>query len=123
MELIKLNKLPEELDEAKVYVLDDNHLYALERLGKNGVEDSKLMINFIKGGRHTDKCVAGITSEQLVEVVLHRAMVFEDTFKSGENVEVIEHLMAALSLMNDRTIDRHERGVLGNSGEDYKKGE
>lgn len=121
MERIKLNKLPENLDEAHVFVCDGNHFYALEQLGKDGVQSSKVLLNFIKGGRNTDECQPGILDAQLVEILIHRLQYFENQFQTGENTATIILLQAALELMNDRTISRHERGVLGNSGEDYKE--
>lgn len=121
MKRIKINKLPEHLDEAHLYVMDDNHFYALEQLGKDGVEPSKLLIHFIKGGRNTDKCKPGIVDAQLIEMVLHRTMVFKDKFQSTDSDELIYHLSKALEECNKRTISRHEKGVLGNNGEDYGK--
>lgn len=122
MEEIKLSNLPKELNEAKTYALDGgNHYYRLEVLGKDGVEKGVAMyIDFIKGGRNTEDCQPGIVDAQLIEVLLHRTMMFEEQFQTGENVELIELLEKALQLMNNRTISRHERGVLGSDGSDYE---
>lgn len=121
MKRIKFNKLPEHLDEAHVYVCDENHFYAIEKLGKGGVEPSKLLLNFIKGGRNTNDCQPGILDAQLVEILIHRLSYFDEQFNTTENQQTIAYLLGALDCMNDRTIDRHERGVLGNNGEDYNE--
>lgn len=113
---VNYNKLPEELNVAKVYCQREGHHYIVEQLGKEGV-DGEQYINFIMGGRNSDKCVRGITHEQLMEVIIDRLSFFG----TNDNEEVIALLIKALHLMNDRTVDRHERGVLGNNGEDYEE--
>lgn len=95
MDLINLNKLPEELKE-NVYALSDN-FFALDKVGEYKKEHNKLLIEFTRGDRNSPKCKVGITDAQIVEMLLYRSK------KSGNEV-ITNHLEDILNIMNDKTI-------------------
>lgn len=81
---------------------------------KNGEEDKMAEIKFQKGGRNTEGSIAGVTNEDLLEIVRDRLTAFQSgEFRCRENACAITHIEEALMWLNKRTEDRAERNVLG----------
>ena len=55
----------------------------------------------------------GITSESVLEMLIDRMRFLEAKFPCRENAFVIMKLEEALMWMDKRTVDRHQRGVIG----------
>lgn len=107
----------------KVIVREKGHKYTILHIG-DGDELLGTDIEFINGGRLTEDCEKGITHQALLQIVIDRLKYFQEKFpNTDENDKPIELLEEARVLMFERTKERHERGVLGNSGEDYKEEE
>lgn len=122
MKVIKYNKLPKEIFVPETICKAEGHFYELEKVGYLNERKGSVEIDFLTGAVDNKDRVVGITTEQLLEVLIDRFSYFQDEYPtSNENDKPIKLLKEVLALRNKRTIERHVRGVLGNSGEDYKQ--
>lgn len=81
---------------------------------KNGEKDKMAEIKFQKGGRNTEGSIAGVTNEDLLEIVRDRLIGFQSgDFRCRENACALTHIEEALMWLNKRTEDIAERNVLG----------
>lgn len=55
----------------------------------------------------------GTTNEEVLRVLINRMEFLQDRCPCKENLGVLDHLRGALSLLNQRTLDRESRGVEG----------
>lgn len=74
--------------------------------------DSKQAFNFTRKDEN-GLLYPGITSEQLLIVLIHRHKGLNNAFPSPQNDEFIKHITSALDLLEQRIKDRIERGVMG----------
>lgn len=80
------------------------------------IEESLLteVVKFQNGARDTLRSSHGILDTDLLEIVRHRLMCFQDgSYATRENEMALEHIEEALLWMNKRVEDRAERDVLG----------
>jgi len=61
----------------------------------------------------TGAVVAGITTEQLLDLIIHRHTQMNSAFPSSQNEEFLAHIASARELLADRVRDRVNRGVMG----------
>ncbi len=71
------------------------------------------VINF-QEGPIKEEGVNGISNESLLAIVEHRLQGFQSgEFSCSENLEALNNVREALRWLNNRTLDRLERGVEG----------
>lgn len=69
-------------------------------------------LNFVQ--KNTDgSLMPGVTSEQLLNLLIHRHTQMNAAFPSEQNEAFIAHLQSALDLLEERVKDRVNRGVMG----------
>lgn len=86
-----------------------NHLYSITR-----DNDEIATIQFQHGPRNEENSTKGILDVDLLEIVRDRLTSFQDgPFNSKYNAEALVFVEAALKALNQRVLDRVERGVLG----------
>ena len=93
-------------------VTDAGHGYKLFNAG----EDTQ-PLQFIKKEFDTEgklvTAIEGTTCEAVLEVLINRMQFLNDKLADAHNLDVIEHLAAALQLLEARTQNRVARGVEG----------
>ena len=109
--------------EQTIFVEDDSlyngaHRYFVKPcLGFNNgdteyVQDEEIVIPFIK--KDDDGTItAGLQSEQLVYILLDRAIKLNSRFPSAQNEKMIEGLNMFLDACRERIEERINRGVMG----------
>lgn len=86
-----------------------NHLYSITR-----DNDEISTIQFQCGPRNEKKSIKGVLDVDLLEIVRDRLISFQNgPFNSKYNAEALVFVEAALKALNQRVLDRVERGVLG----------
>ncbi len=70
-------------------------------------------ISFVQKSPDTGELVSGVTSEQLLILLMHRHAQMNAAFPSTQNEEFIKHLQSALDLLEERVKDRVSRNVMG----------
>lgn len=93
--------------EVRAYQESDyGHVYSVVDETDNLLQ----MISFQKGA-FVENDVNGITSEQLIEILIHRTQVLNSEFPSPENDVVIGNLLSAKGMLELRRHLRTTRGV------------
>lgn len=122
----KLNTIQKREKLNIVSAVDDagnggaNHKYVIQR---DELVDSVALkhevvnlcdIQFQDGARNTEGAIAGVTDQDLLEIVRDRLKCFQSgNFSSNENAQALNHIEEALMWLNRRVEDRIERNVLG----------
>jgi hypothetical protein len=57
--------------------------------------------------------VDGVTNEEVLQVLIHRLTILNQTFRCEENEDATHHLIMALSALDRRTRSRQRREVEG----------
>ena len=85
------------------------HQYAIEQ-----TDGLSLKIRFQCGPRNDPDSEVGILDPDLLEIVRDRLKCFQEgEYANDYNAQALEHVEAALKALNQRVIDRANRGVLG----------
>lgn len=117
--------------EAKVFPSEENtitvsrdeiyggaHYYQIKNCkgfnnGKTEYDDTFQSIQFIQK-EDSGEITAGLQSEQLVLVLIDRAVKLNNRFPSAQNEKMINGLQIFLDACRERVEDRINRGVMGN---------
>jgi len=117
--------------EAKVFPSDENtisvskdeiyggaHYYQIKNCkgfndGKTEYDDTFQSIQFVQK-EYDGSMTAGLQSEQLVLVLMDRAVKLNNRFPSAQNEKMIQGLQLFLDACKERVEDRINRGVMGN---------
>lgn len=92
------------------------HRYEISRVRTEGDEDHVFqhIIQFQDGARNIEGSIPGIIDTDLLEIVRHRLMCFQQgDFASGYNAEALINIEKALVHLNNRIEDRINRNALG----------
>jgi len=119
----KRNNLNEVFSSGDIGPGGAYHKYIIGRLPKikisNGEaafqkQENLAEIEFQKGPRNLEDSIAGVTEQDLLEIVRHRLSCFQSgEFSSRENAIALTKIEEALLWLNKRIEDRAERNVLG----------
>lgn len=89
----------------------DYHNYIIRGINGNKLEAK---IQFQNGPRNVEGSTSGVLDHELLEIVRDRLKHFQEgEFACRENALALTHIEEALMWMNQRTVDRASRGVLG----------
>ena len=117
MENQKLETIQKENNLNDVYRVGDEgpggayHEYAI---CKAGTQEKVMTVFYQKGPRNEEGSYSGCLDGDLLECVRDRMKSFQaGPFASEYNARVLEHVEAALQALNDRAVERANRGVLG----------
>lgn len=93
---------------------NENSKTAFLKAGVHGLTKDQLQeIVFVSKDPKLNSVSAGVTSEQLLILLMHRHQQMNEAFPSIQNEEFITHLQSALDLLEQRVKDRVNRGVMG----------
>lgn len=74
--------------------------------------DSAQTIHFVRKNLEGELS-PGVTSEQVIQMLIHRHEELDKAFPSKENKRCVEHLKQALHQLEERAKVRVQRGVIG----------
>jgi hypothetical protein len=119
--MVKLNTIQKRENLNTVFVLDEtgnggaNHKYSIvNKEIEDGGHQEYALIQFQNGARKLPDSIHGILDTDLLEIVRHRLLAFQQgQFATKENEKALTHIEEALLWMNKRVEDRIERNVLG----------
>lgn len=87
-----------------------SHVYQIVRAG----QEPLCTIEFQKGPRNLEESIAGVSEEDLLEIVRHRLHSFnKGEYACRENACALTHIEEALMWLSKRKLDRAEAGTLG----------
>ncbi|EPY2275156.1 ABC transporter ATPase [Clostridium sporogenes] len=116
----ELNTIQKREKLNEVYALDDkgpggaNHVYMICKKGEEILDSVLVDIQFQKGPRKEDSASNGVLDTDLLEIVRHRLIAFQEgPYASDYNAKALTHIEEALMWLNRRVEDRIERNVLG----------
>lgn len=92
------------------------HEYVITPLNSDALSQTQdeTVISFQKGPRNGPDSTTGVCNVDLLEIVRHRLQSFMNgPLKSRETAIALTKIEEALMWLNQRTVDRKNRGVLG----------
>lgn len=90
------------------------HLYRSLVYNTDGTIASPHEVLFHEGPLSTLPGPNGIADTTLLSILAHRIGAFQaGPFACEENAKALEHILAAIQCLNDRTLERQARGVQG----------